>query len=176
LTVVELRHALAFQPGHGHIDSDSLIDEEIMHFVCAGTVTVEDESHLIRFIHYTTQEYLERIRDTRFPSAISQGGDMSLDEVKEKYFGTAKALREDRLARLNFFWQGLHPFREIIYITFEWYLGKDEDGDHTDLCFKVVSRDLMKIARAIQKNRSSWCVISYQSYVHFVLSAHAWEL
>jgi ankyrin repeat protein len=69
LTVTELQHALAVQPGHGHIDSDNLIDEEIMLSVCAGIVTVEDKSNLIRFIHYTTQEYLERIRDTRFPNA-----------------------------------------------------------------------------------------------------------
>ena len=69
LTVVELQHALAIEPGQDHLDSDSLIDEEIMLSVCAGIVTIEDESNLIRFIHYTTQEYLERIRDARFPTA-----------------------------------------------------------------------------------------------------------
>jgi ankyrin repeat protein len=69
LTVVELQHALAIEPGQDHLDSDSLIDEEIMLSVCAGIVTIEDESNLMRFIHYTTQEYLERIRDARFPTA-----------------------------------------------------------------------------------------------------------
>jgi hypothetical protein len=59
LTVVELQHALAIEPGQDHLDSDSLIDEEIILSVCAGIVTIEDESNLIRFIHYTTQEYLE---------------------------------------------------------------------------------------------------------------------
>lgn len=37
--------------------------------VCAGLVTVDEESNIIRFVHYTTQEYFERVRLEWNPSA-----------------------------------------------------------------------------------------------------------
>ncbi len=37
--------------------------------VCAGLVTVDEESSIIRLVHYTTQEYFERIRLEWNPSA-----------------------------------------------------------------------------------------------------------
>ncbi|KAH0558820.1 hypothetical protein GP486_004540 [Trichoglossum hirsutum] len=37
--------------------------------VCAGLVTIDQESKIIRLVHYTTQEYFVRIRMTRFPCA-----------------------------------------------------------------------------------------------------------
>jgi hypothetical protein len=37
--------------------------------VCAGLVTVYEESGIIRLVHYTTQEYFERTRKRWFPDA-----------------------------------------------------------------------------------------------------------
>jgi len=37
--------------------------------VCAGLVTVDKESGIIRLAHYTTQEYFERTQDHWFPNA-----------------------------------------------------------------------------------------------------------
>jgi ankyrin repeat protein len=36
--------------------------------VCAGLVTVDEESNIIRLVHYTTQEYFERTRTDWFPN------------------------------------------------------------------------------------------------------------
>jgi hypothetical protein len=41
----------------------------IRNSVCAGLVTIDEESDIIRLIYYTTQEYFERTQTRWFPSA-----------------------------------------------------------------------------------------------------------
>ena len=65
----ELQHALAVEPDKSEPDEENLPDEELLTSVCAGLVIVDRESNIIRLVHYTTQEYFERIRMTRFPDA-----------------------------------------------------------------------------------------------------------
>lgn len=36
---------------------------------CAGLVTSDEESRIIRLVHYTTQEYFERTQTSWFPNA-----------------------------------------------------------------------------------------------------------
>lgn len=70
LTVVELQLALSITPADTHgLDKEALPDQDFLISVCAGLITVDRESNIIRFVHYTTQEYFERIRDTRLPDA-----------------------------------------------------------------------------------------------------------
>jgi hypothetical protein len=72
LTTVELQHALAVEPGNTELDEDNLSQIEDMVTVCAGLVTVDDESGIIRLVHYTTQEYFERSQGRWFPSAEAE--------------------------------------------------------------------------------------------------------
>ena len=69
LTVLELRHALAVEPGEPELDEENLSDIEELVSVCAGLVTVDQESDIVRLVHYTTQEYLERVLLERYPEA-----------------------------------------------------------------------------------------------------------
>lgn len=71
LTVDELRHALEVELGEFTLDEENLIDEGDVTAVCAGLVTVETEGRIVRMVHYTTQDYFERIRETRFPEVRS---------------------------------------------------------------------------------------------------------
>ena len=74
LTVRELQHALSVVPDCTDIDEAALTDEESLISACAGIVTIDKESSVIRLIHYTAQEYFERNRNARFidaPTAIS---------------------------------------------------------------------------------------------------------
>jgi hypothetical protein len=64
LTTGELCHALAVEPGESELDPDNIPDVEDMVSICAGLVTIDDESNIIRLVHYTTQEYFERIRES----------------------------------------------------------------------------------------------------------------
>jgi hypothetical protein len=69
LTTSELRYALAVEIGESALDEDNLPEIEDMVSVCAGLVTVDEESDVIRLVHYTTQEYFERTWISWFPDA-----------------------------------------------------------------------------------------------------------
>ncbi|KAJ7016332.1 hypothetical protein C8F04DRAFT_1202503 [Mycena alexandri] len=72
LTVSELTTALAIKPGARSIDEDYLLDIETVLAVCAGLVTVDKESSVVRLVHYTTQEYLDKIQAEKFPDAQTE--------------------------------------------------------------------------------------------------------
>jgi ankyrin repeat protein len=71
LTTSELEHALAVEIGQSQLDEQNLCQVEDMVSVCAGLVTIDDESGIIRLVHYTTQEYFERTQKNWFPDAES---------------------------------------------------------------------------------------------------------
>ena len=69
LTTSEFQHALAVEVSQSKMDEDNLPDIEDMVSVCAGLVTVDEESDIIRLIHYTMQEYFVRTQSRWFPNA-----------------------------------------------------------------------------------------------------------
>src|SRR5207248_6261970 len=62
LTTKELCHVLAIEPGDRALNNDNIYDMEDVISVCAGLVTVDEKSSIICLVHYTTQEYCERVR------------------------------------------------------------------------------------------------------------------
>ncbi|KAH6718299.1 hypothetical protein BKA61DRAFT_599405 [Leptodontidium sp. MPI-SDFR-AT-0119] len=69
LTTLELQHALAIEVGDSELDKENIPQVEDMVSACAGLVTVNEESGIIRLVHYTTQEYFERTQRQWFPNA-----------------------------------------------------------------------------------------------------------
>ncbi|KAI9766598.1 MAG: hypothetical protein M1840_006409 [Geoglossum simile] len=69
LTTEELCNALAVELGEEELDPDNIPDVEDLVSVCAGLVTVDRESNIIRLVHYTAQEYVGRIREEWNPRA-----------------------------------------------------------------------------------------------------------
>ena len=69
LATSELKHALAVEVGEPKLDEENLPQIEDMVSVCAGLVTVDEESGIIRLVHYPTQEYFKRTRERWFPNA-----------------------------------------------------------------------------------------------------------
>ena len=69
LKTLELQHALAIELGERELDGENIPQIEQMVSVCSGLVTVDRESGVVRLIHYTTQEYLDRTKDRWFPTA-----------------------------------------------------------------------------------------------------------
>jgi hypothetical protein len=91
LTKLELQHALAIEVGNLELDEENLPQIEDMISVCAGLVTIDQESDIIRLIHHTTQEYFERTQNQWFPNAeaditkicvISHSASLRVDFVK----------------------------------------------------------------------------------------------
>ncbi|KAH8588258.1 ankyrin repeat protein, partial [Bisporella sp. PMI_857] len=69
LTTAELQHALAVEPGETQLDVENMSQVGDMIAVCAGLVTVDEESRIIRLVHYTAQEYFKRTQHEWFPAA-----------------------------------------------------------------------------------------------------------
>jgi ankyrin repeat protein len=72
LALNELQHALAVEFGESELDEENIPDEELLTSLCAGLVIVDKQSNVIRLVHYTTQEYFERIRMVQFPNAQAE--------------------------------------------------------------------------------------------------------
>jgi ankyrin repeat protein len=60
LSIAEVQHAVAVSAGMAEMDKDFLPEVEILDSVCAGLVTVNENSGIIQLVHYTTREYFER--------------------------------------------------------------------------------------------------------------------
>ena len=69
LSPIELRYALAIERGSRSVDEDALIDISLLVSICAGLVIVDQETDVVRLVHFTTQEYFERHRAHLFPAA-----------------------------------------------------------------------------------------------------------
>ncbi|KAJ5712523.1 MFS general substrate transporter [Penicillium malachiteum] len=54
-----------------YLDKDSIPDINDLVSICAGLVTIDEQSTVIRLAHYTTQEYFEDNLDRLFPGAHS---------------------------------------------------------------------------------------------------------
>jgi len=69
LTSSELQHAIAVEVNEPELDRENITDIDLIVSVCAGLVIIDEESDIIRLVHYTTQEYFERTWRTWFPDA-----------------------------------------------------------------------------------------------------------
>lgn len=88
LTIDELLHAVAVEVGLSYLDEDNLSDIQYMISVCAGLVAVDEESDIIRLVHYTTQEYFERTWQIWFPGAHRNIAMASLTYLSFDQFAT----------------------------------------------------------------------------------------
>ncbi|RYP64313.1 hypothetical protein DL771_008815 [Monosporascus sp. 5C6A] len=69
LSKSELQHGLAVEKGQPQLDEENIPQIEDIISVCAGLVTVDKGSEIIRLIHYTAQEYFQRTQKDWFPNA-----------------------------------------------------------------------------------------------------------
>ena len=69
LTPGELCHALSVEVGQKELDYDNILDVDDILSVCAGLVVLDEQSNIIRLVHYTTQEYFQRTRESWNPTA-----------------------------------------------------------------------------------------------------------
>jgi hypothetical protein len=69
LSIIELQHALAVQVGEPEFDEANITGIEDMVPICAGLVTIDEQSNTIGLVHYTTQKYFESTLNRWFPTA-----------------------------------------------------------------------------------------------------------
>ncbi|KXG49201.1 uncharacterized protein PGRI_030710 [Penicillium griseofulvum] len=115
LTSLELQHALAIEEGESSIDEENIPEVEDILAVCAGLVTVENESGIIRLVHYTTQEYLDRKKDFLFPTAENDLARLCLVYLSFDIFGSGICESDEAFEeRLE-----THPFYSYAALHFD---------------------------------------------------------
>ena len=72
LRTSEITYALMLEPGDTEIDEDNELDIEVIVASSAALLTLDEESQTVRFVHYTTQEYLQRMQDKWLPRAEAE--------------------------------------------------------------------------------------------------------
>lgn len=90
LKTVELQHALAVEPDEREFDEDNLPDLQDVVSSCCGLVTVNEQTQVIRLVHYTTQEYFERTQRIWFPDGQSDILHVCMTYLSYKVFNTGR--------------------------------------------------------------------------------------
>ncbi|KAF3074188.1 Ankyrin-3 [Trichoderma lentiforme] len=117
MRVAELQHALAVKPNESDFDRRNMSDIETMTSVCAGLVTIDDESNIIRLVHYTTQEYFQQTSKTWFREARTKSTKTCITYLSYRAFEFREGdSRDDVVSRV-----GRYPFYS--YASLYW-------GDH----------------------------------------------
>jgi len=107
--VAELICAIAagyLDPDENYLDNEAFVDRDVLIDVCAGIVTVDRESTIIRLVHYSTQQYFERNRTAIFPDAQSHISRVCLRYLSlEAFFVPCTGIVElsDRIAQNTLF-------------------------------------------------------------------------
>jgi hypothetical protein len=118
LTTKELCHAVSIEVGDKALDSDDIYDAESVISVCAGLIMVDEESNIICLVHYTTQEYFERVLSDWNPSAQEEIAVacltyLSFDTFRSGSCDSIKAF-EQRLAENLFIDYSAHYWSEHV--------------------------------------------------------------
>ncbi len=66
LSLKELQHAVAIEPGDRELDEDLIMDGSNITAFCAGLVVVDQRTNVVNLVHYTTESYFKHIRSTYF--------------------------------------------------------------------------------------------------------------
>ncbi|KAI8712989.1 NACHT domain-containing protein [Fusarium sp. LHS14.1] len=99
LTQSELQHALAVEVGTLQFDQDNLLDMQGTVAACCGLVTVDNESNIIRLVHYITQEYFEQTQAKWFPSAEADIVLACITYLSYDVFGTGYCYGDNELIK-----------------------------------------------------------------------------
>ena len=95
ITTLELQYALAVEVSESEFDTENLSDVEDIISVCAGLVTVDEQSDIIRLVHYTTQEYFKRTQKHWFPNAQTDMAATSVTYLSFDIFKTGFCLTDE---------------------------------------------------------------------------------
>lgn len=116
LTPMELQHAVT-KPEHLErgLTASSLVKIDTLVSFCAGLVTIDHESNVVRFVHYTTQEYFTRDRLTKW----LPGADLDPARVCTKYLMNSKLLKA--IERTHDTWLERAKKQRELLLSYDWY-------------------------------------------------------
>ncbi|KAF7951389.1 hypothetical protein EAE96_006702 [Botrytis aclada] len=86
LELTELQAALAVEPEEQELDTANISTVDSLISVCAGLVVFDQDSKIVRLVHFSTQEYFKRVRFDQFPEAQNYIGNTCLRYLCFKEF------------------------------------------------------------------------------------------
>lgn len=89
LKTQELQHALMVEFEDTELDHDNWLEARDILQVCAGLITIDESAATVRFVHYTTQEYLQRTQAKWLPRAENEIARTCLDYFSLQDFAQA---------------------------------------------------------------------------------------
>lgn len=116
MTIQELQHALAIEPGDSFLDEDGFPDKDMVVSICAGMISIQ-EGNIVAFIHYTIREYFPLRARTVFMDAQTQIALTCLTCVSFDEFGDGPCADDESFEKRLI----AHPFLD--YAASYW-------GDH----------------------------------------------
>jgi ankyrin repeat protein len=163
----ELQHLLMVEPGTSELDQDGNMELEDILSVCAGLITIDTESGTVRFVHYTTQEYLQRQREQWLPRGEFEIAKACLYyllmhiSVFEQRVATGKRGIEESARGLVAYAIGRGPFHWDAAVRVEKSL-------HNDLLTLLRRFTLLStVARSLHRS-ALWHNETYETPVHWV--------
>ncbi|KAL8834565.1 MAG: hypothetical protein Q9170_003693 [Blastenia crenularia] len=156
LTMLELQHALAAESTTSglSVDEQHIISPDDIVYSCAGLVTLDKKTDVIRMVHYSLQEYFLTNRQAHFPDGHNDIAAVCLKYLKSDPFSvghyTEKAQVKTDLER--------NPFLD--YAAHSWGYHAREAGTNPELTSAIL--DFM----AMTPNLSRIVQISMQEFIY----------
>lgn len=159
LTVLEIQHMYAMRDlaEDTLLEDDDLPDGDILTSVCGGLIVVDGELKSARLVHYTAQEFFQRIQQARLPSSRFDLTKICLAYLRLPNFSdgicTTDAAMSLRLAK--------YPFLE--YAAHHW------GSESANINFDVLENELeafMSNETAVSVTSQIWSVPTHR-YTHW---------
>lgn len=136
LTIIEICHAIAIEPNQKIMDPDDIPHINDLVSVCAGLISVDEESKIVRLVHHTAHEYLERIQKVWNPQATVYVASTCITYLSFAVFQHSTAMDHFQKS-----WIDQNPF--LTYTAQHW-------GQHT----RVVQNEVREQAYLFLSNES----------------------
>jgi ankyrin repeat protein len=149
LTTGELCHALAVELGDEELDPENIPDIYDILPACAGLVTVDEKSQVIRLVHYTAQIYLENIREKWHPGARRAIASTCLTYLCFKSFSSGSCRSDAE------FESRLKEYKFLDYSAQYWHQHAATVQEEISELAMVLLQDSNRVACALQTTSTS---------------------
>ncbi|KAH6884738.1 hypothetical protein BKA70DRAFT_136376 [Coprinopsis sp. MPI-PUGE-AT-0042] len=123
LTVDELRHAVARCTDTFKFDSTLMVPAETLVSVCCGLIIIEKESGLVRLLHYTAKDVLQRLVLQTTPSPHGLLAAICMDRLSDAGFQHSTIASSEALERT------LDSTPLLVYAYYSWsHHGRESMG------------------------------------------------
>ena len=162
LKLDELQEALAVEADAHQLDEDNLTEGELLTSVCAGLVTVDKSSNVIRLVHYSAQEYFKRVASIKFATAHIDIAKTCLTYLLFDDFASGPTTDEDAAVRK------IHKHHFLSYAAKNW--GNHARGDPEQIVSEAILTflgDSNKLSSSVQVNHfvEHWYVGESQRFI-----------